>query len=104
MVTVNAMTGQVQAFITGLSTGDHPSEQLAFKDGWIYWSQGSTTNSGVVGRDNGGGGNQTNNPRQDIVFSKNPFDSGGGRKTSGRFPLCGPRARGNSTPLARRAT
>jgi hypothetical protein len=33
-------------------TGDHPTEQLAFKgDGWIYWSQGSTTNSGVVGLD-----------------------------------------------------
>ena len=54
IVTVNPISGQVQPFITGLPTGDHPSEQLAFKDGWIYWSQGSTTNSGVVGRDNGG--------------------------------------------------
>ena len=41
--------------LPNLPTGDHPTEQLAFKGGWIYWSQGSTTNSGVVGLDNGGG-------------------------------------------------
>src|SRR5438270_1960608 len=56
---VNPMTGQVTPFITNLPTGDHPTEQLAFKDGWIYWSQGSTTNSGVVGLDNGSGQNQS---------------------------------------------
>src|SRR5258708_4827218 len=39
IVTVNPITGQVQPFITGLPTGDHPTEQLAFKDGFIYWSQ-----------------------------------------------------------------
>jgi len=48
IVTVNPMTGAVTPFITDLPTGDHPTEQLAFKGGWIYWSQGSTTNSGVV--------------------------------------------------------
>jgi glucose/arabinose dehydrogenase len=83
IVTVNPITGQVQPFITGLPTGDHPTEQLAFKDGWIYWSQGSTTNSGVVGRDNGGGANQQDIPCQDIVLSRNVFDSGGGIFTSG---------------------
>jgi glucose/arabinose dehydrogenase len=83
IVTVNPITGQVQPFITGLPTGDHPSEQLAFKDGWIYWSQGSTTNSVVVGRDNGGGANQQDIPCQDIALSNNVFDSGGGIKTSG---------------------
>ena len=87
IVTVNPISGQVQPFITGLPTGDHPSEQLAFKDGWIYWSQGSTTNSGVVGRDNGGGANQPDIPCQDIVLSKNVFDSGGGIKTSGYSPF-----------------
>jgi hypothetical protein len=81
------MTGQVTAFITGLPTGDHPTEQLAFKDGWIYWSQGSTTNSGVVGRDNGGGANQQDIPCQDIVLSENVFDSGGGKMTSGYSPF-----------------
>ena len=83
IVTVNPSTGAVTPFITGLPTGDHPTEQLAFKGPWIYWSQGSTTNSGVVGRDNGGGQNQQDIPCQDIVLSSNVFDSGGGVKTSG---------------------
>src|SRR5215831_11375957 len=83
IVTVNPITGQVTPFISGLPTGDHPAEQLAFKNGWIFWSQGSTTNSGVVGRDNGGGANQPDIPCQDIVLSNNVFDSGGGVMTSG---------------------
>jgi glucose/arabinose dehydrogenase len=83
IVTVDAQTGQVTPFITGLPTGDHPSEQLEFKNNWIYWSQGSTTNSGVVGRDNGGGTGQHDIPCQDIVLSQNVFDSGGGVFTSG---------------------
>jgi hypothetical protein len=73
--------------ITQLPTGDHPTEQLAFKDGWIYWSQGSTTNSGIVGRDNGGGQNQSDKPCQDITLSQNVFDSGGGISTSGNSPF-----------------
>jgi glucose/arabinose dehydrogenase len=87
IVTVDPMTGQVTPFITGLPTGDHPSEQLAFKANWIYWTQGSTTNSGVVGRDNGGGANQQDIPCQDITLSNNVFDSGGGVKTSGYSPF-----------------
>ena len=83
IVTVNPETGQVTPFITGLPTGDHPAEQITFKDGWIYWSQGSTTNSGVVGRDNGGGANQHDIPCQDITLSGHLFDSGGGVTTSG---------------------
>jgi glucose/arabinose dehydrogenase len=87
IVIVNPITGSVQPFISGLPTGDHPTEQLAFKDGWIYWSQGSTTNSGVVGLDNGGGANQQDIPCQDIVLSQNVFDSGGGKLTSGYSPF-----------------
>jgi hypothetical protein len=87
IVTVNPMTGQVAPFIAGLPTGDHPTEQLAFKGGWIYWSQGSTTNSGVVGRDNSGGANQSDIPCQDITLSQNVFDSGGGVMTSGYSPF-----------------
>ena len=87
IVTVDPGTGKVTPFISQLPTGDHPTEQLAFKDGWIYWSQGSTTNSGVVGRDNGGGANQPDIPCQDIVLSKNVFDSGGGVFTSGYSPF-----------------
>jgi hypothetical protein len=87
IVTVDPMTGTVTPFITGLPTGDHPTEQLAFDGRWIYWSQGSTTNSGVVGRDNGGGANQQDIPCQDIVLSNNVFDSGGGKMTSGYSPF-----------------
>src|SRR5437016_2149652 len=87
IVTVNPETGRVTPFITGLPTGDHPAEQITFKDDHIYWSQGSTTNSGVVGRDNGGGANQQDIPCQDIQLSDNVFDSGGGVKTSGYSPF-----------------
>jgi hypothetical protein len=87
IVVVDPDSGEVTPFITGLPTGDHPTEQLAFKDNWIYWSQGSTTNSGVVGKDNGGGANQPDIPCQDIVLSENVFDSGGGIKTSGYSPF-----------------
>ncbi len=93
IVTVDITNGHVTPFISGLPTGDHPTEQLAFKGEWIYWSQGSTTNSGVVGRDNGGGANQPDIPCQDIVLSNNVFDSGtdgkGGpdKKTSGYSPF-----------------
>ena len=98
IVTVDPMTGTVTPFITGLPTGDHPSEQLAFKDNWIYWSQGSTTNSGVVGRDNGGGTDQPDIPCQDIMLSQNVFDSGGGVMTSGysKFGTTTPRGHGES--------
>jgi hypothetical protein len=87
IVIVDPDTGQVTPFIVNLPTGDHPTEQFAFRDGWIYWSQGSTTNSGVVGRDNGGGTNQQDIPCQDIQLSNNVFDSGGGVKTSGYSPF-----------------
>jgi hypothetical protein len=87
IVLVDSHSGTVTPFITGLPTGDHPAEQLEFKDGWIYWSQGSTTNSGVVGRDNGGGANQHDIPCQTITLSNNVFDSGGGVNTSGYSPF-----------------
>src|SRR5215468_11210611 len=87
IVTVDPISGVVTPFIVGLPTGDHPAEQLEFKGPWIYWSQGSTTNSGVVGRDNGGGQNQQDIPCQDITLSTNVFDSGGGVKTSGYSPF-----------------
>jgi hypothetical protein len=95
LVTVDPMTGKVTPFISNLPTGDHPSEQLAFRDGWVYWSQGSTTNSGVVGRDNGGGANQPDIPCQDIVLSGNNFDSGGGVFTAGYSPFGTTHAKGD---------
>ncbi len=86
IVTVDPTTGAVTPFITGLPTGDHPAEQLAFKGEFIFWSQGSTTNSGVVGHDNGGGANQQDIPCQGITLSGNAFDSGDGHMTSGYSP------------------
>jgi hypothetical protein len=83
VVTLDPTTGKVTPLISDLPTGDHPTEQLAFRGGWVYWSQGSTTNSGVVGLDNGGGANQPDIPCQDIVLSQNVFDSGDGVHTSG---------------------
>jgi hypothetical protein len=87
IVTVDPQNGAVTPFITNLPTGDHPTEQLAFKEGWIYWSQGTTTNSGVVGLDNGNGQNQQDIPCQDIVLSDDVFDSGEGVMTSGYSPF-----------------
>ncbi len=75
IVIVDPTTGNVTPFITNLPTGDHPTEQLAFQGNWIYWSQGSTTNSGVVGLDNNGGKNQPDIPCQDITLSNNVFPS-----------------------------
>lgn len=87
IIIIDPETGNVTPFITNLPTGDHPSEQLAFRGKWIYWSQGSTTNSGVVGLDNGGGQNQNDIPCRDIVLSDNVFDSGNGIHTSGYSPF-----------------
>jgi hypothetical protein len=87
IVVIDPQSGDVTPFITELPTGDHPSEQLAFRRGWIYWSQGTTTNSGVVGRDNGGGTNQQDIPCRTITLSDNVFDSGSGVKTSGYSPF-----------------
>lgn len=86
IVAIDLKTGTVKPFITGLPTGDHPAEQLLIKDGFIYWSQGSATNSAVVGHDNGGGLNQPDIPCQDITLSETVFDSGDGHFTSGYSP------------------
>ena len=75
IVTVDISSGNVTPFIVNLPTGDHPTEQLAFSGNWIYWSQGSTTNSGVVGLDNNGGKNQPDIPCQDITLSDHVFPS-----------------------------
>jgi hypothetical protein len=85
---IDPNSGAVMPFITGLPTGDHPTEQILVKDGWIYWSQGSATNAGVTGHDNGGpaGANQHEIPCQDITLSNEVWDSGDGHVTSGYSP------------------
>jgi len=42
---------------------------------WLYWSQGSATNSGVTGHDNGGGGTSRHRVQR-ITLSQNVWDSG----------------------------
>jgi glucose/arabinose dehydrogenase len=83
IVRVNVNTGAVTPVITGLPTGDHPTEQIVVKDGWLYWSQGSATNAGVTGHDNGGGGNQHDIACERVTLSQNTWDSGDGHRTSG---------------------
>jgi len=83
IVRVNVNTGAVTPVITGLPTGDHPTEQIVVKDGWLYWSQGSATNAGVTGHDNGGGGNQHDIACEQVTLSQNTWDSGDGHRTSG---------------------
>ena len=83
VVTIDLAANAVNPFITGLPTGDHPTELIVVKEGYIYWSQGSATNSGVTGHDNGGGGNQHDIACQSIQLSNNTFDSGDGHLTSG---------------------
>ena len=83
IITIDPRSGTVRPFISGLPTGDHPTEEVTVKDGWIYWSQGSATNSGVTGHDNGAGGNQHDIACQDVTLSQNTWDSGDGHVTSG---------------------
>ena len=86
VLTVNLAANKVSPFITRLPTGDHPTEQIIVKDGWIYWSQGSTTNNAVTGHDNGGNVAQQEIPCEDIVLSQNGFNSGDGHISSGYSP------------------
>jgi glucose/arabinose dehydrogenase len=83
IVKLDLSNGAVTPVITGLPTGDHPTEQILVKDGWLYWSQGSATNAGVTGHDNGGGGNQHEIACEQITLSDAVFDSGDGHMTSG---------------------
>ncbi len=85
LLTVDPTTGAVTPFIVHLPTGDHPTENILIKDGFIYWAQGSATNSGVTGHDNGAveSGRQHDIPCQNVTLSGNGFDSGDGHITSG---------------------
>src|SRR5919198_5006312 len=51
IVVVEPDGGSFTPWITGLPTGDHPTEMIVINNGWAYWSQGSATNSGVTGHD-----------------------------------------------------
>lgn len=80
---IDPNNGTVTVLIPNLPTGDHPTEEIVVKDNFIYWSQGSATNSGVTGHDNGAGGNQHDIPCQDVTLSGNVWESGDGHMTAG---------------------
>jgi glucose/arabinose dehydrogenase len=109
--------GILTELITNLPTGDHPTEQITVKDGYLYWSQGSVTNSGVVGHDNGAANcgvtptdpacrfpnlvdttTQQEIPCQDVLLSGNNSNSGDGHFSGGWLLHGEPGAAGQIVP------
>jgi uncharacterized cupredoxin-like copper-binding protein len=83
IATVDLASGVVTPLITGLpSLGDHQNNQLAFgDDGWVYFGQGTATNSTVVGPDNAVFGwlplfpEFHDVPCEDVTIAGSPFES-----------------------------
>jgi glucose/arabinose dehydrogenase/uncharacterized cupredoxin-like copper-binding protein len=83
IATVDLTSGAVTPLITGLpSLGDHQNNQLAFgEDGWVYFGQGTATNSMVVGPDNAIFGwlplypEFSDTPCEDVTIAGMPFES-----------------------------
>jgi glucose/arabinose dehydrogenase/uncharacterized cupredoxin-like copper-binding protein len=83
IATVDLTSGAATPLITGLpSLGDHQNNQLAFgDDGWIYFGQGTVTNSMVVGPDNAAFGwlplfpEFHDVPCEDVTIEGTPFES-----------------------------
>ena len=83
IATVDLTSGAVIPLITGLpSLGDHQNNQLAFgEDGWVYFGQGTATNSTVVGPDNAVFGwlplfpEFHDVPCEDVTIAGSPFES-----------------------------
>jgi glucose/arabinose dehydrogenase/uncharacterized cupredoxin-like copper-binding protein len=80
---VDLAAGAVTPIITGLpSLGDHQNNQLAFaEDGWVYFGQGTVTNSMVVGPDNAAFGwlplfpDLADSPCADVTIAGAPYES-----------------------------
>jgi glucose/arabinose dehydrogenase len=91
--------GTISVLAEGLpSLGDHHTNgPLVSPDGWVYYGQGTATNSGVVGVDNFGFGWLPRNPEvhdipcRDIVLrgvnynTRNPLPGASGRVNTGAF-------------------
>src|SRR5204863_4468640 len=46
-------SGHITSLLDGLpSMGDHHTNAVTISDGWLYFGQGTATNSAVVGEDN----------------------------------------------------
>ncbi|HEV2066713.1 MAG TPA: cupredoxin domain-containing protein [Thermomicrobiales bacterium] len=80
---VDLAAGAVTPIVTGLpSVGDHQNNQLAFaEDGWVYFGQGTATNSMVVGPDNALFGwlplypDFSDVPCEDVIIAADPYES-----------------------------
>jgi plastocyanin/glucose/arabinose dehydrogenase len=72
--------GSVQHLLDLPVQGDHNADHIAIgKDGLLYWGQGSATNSGVVGEDNGWvktSPTYHDIPCKDVTLSGQNFSSG----------------------------
>jgi glucose/arabinose dehydrogenase len=85
--------GRIVAIAEGLpSLGDHHTNGPAIgPDGWIYFGQGTATNSGVVGDDSAKFGwlarhpDFHDTPCKDITVSGNNYESQGGKTLTGPF-------------------
>lgn len=91
--------GEVEVLVDGLpSHGDHHTDgPVAGPDGWIYFGQGTASNSGVIGKDNKAFGwlerfpNFHDIPGEDIVLAGRNFETpdvlgeDGGRVKTGAF-------------------
>ena len=82
--------GSVRALVEGLpSFGDHHTNGPAVRDGWVYFGQGTATNSGVVGEDNAEFGWLERSPAfhdlpgQALILNGNAFVSADVRDGSG---------------------
>jgi glucose/arabinose dehydrogenase len=102
-------SGKVTSIVDGLpSFGDHHTDGPAVsRDGWIYFGQGTASNSGVIGEDNAKFGWLKRKPQfhdipgEDIVLagenftSKDALKEGGGRALTGAFVPFGESTRAN---------
>lgn len=91
--------GTLHDIVSGLpSLGDYQNNKLAFgPDGWLYFGQGTATNSGVVGLDNHRYGWLRRNPgfcdipAYEVTLvgqnftTPNPLDEGGAAVTTGAY-------------------
>jgi len=90
-------TGDVRALVDGLpSFGDHHTDGPAISpDGWIYFGQGTASNSGVVGEDNAKFGWLKRHPDfhdipgQDITLVGQTFSSRKSKNKTGAFAAFG---------------
>jgi len=112
----DGIQAEEQYFLPGNKLQNHHG-QMILKDGYIYWSQGSVTNNGVVGHDNGAANcgvtpsdpacvfpnlvdrtTQQAIPCQDVLLSGNNSDPGDGHLSGGWLLHCEPGAKGQIVP------